>query len=575
MKKFLKIFVPVVLSLAIILCTGWYFLVYDREFTRDILLSFARKFEENGNMTVASQFYDWAYAQGSGNDAVAVELAQQYMDSGNYTQAEVTLNKAIKDGGGASVYVALSKTYVAQDKLLDAVNLLDKLPDQQLKAQLEAMRPGAPTVQQTPGFYNQYISVTVEATSGTLYVNPNGQYPSVKENKYAGPISMADGENTLYAICVGDDGLVSPLSVFGYTIGGVIQEVSFQDAAMEKAMREAILTMGDKPLLSNQLWDIKEFTVPKDANDYQDLKHLAFVESLTIEKGKSGQLAVLSGLTNLKTLHITNTVVSQDELAIIGSLPNLTKLTLSGCSLSTTAGLEKLTALQYLDLSKNAIRNISALSGMSLLSELYLQENALQDLSALSGCTLLTKANLSYNAITSLDTVAQLPVLSWLDVGHNKLSSLQNMGNLQKLEYFHADHNTVSDVSPLSGCQKLTDLNIANNKIEDISSLAKLLSLVYFDFSYNSVEKLPTWDKNSALVTIDGSYNKIKDLNGLKGLKSLNNVLMDYNEAISSVDVLADCPNLIRVNVFGTKVTNVKKLTDMSVVVNYNPLGNE
>jgi hypothetical protein len=58
----------------------------------------------------------------------------------------------------------------------------------------------------------------------------------------------------------------------------------------------------------------------------------------------------------------------------------------------------------------------------------------------------------------------------------------------------------------------------------------------------------------------------------LGGLKNLNNVVMEYNEEISSVRALAKCPNLIQVNVFGTKVRDVSSLTDQSIVVNYNPV---
>ena len=103
MKVFLKVFVPIFLAIAIIIGIGWYLFVYDRDFTRDMLLQGARHFESEGNLNVASWFYDRAYEQGSGSDEIAVELAQQYIDSGNYTQAEVTLNRAMKDGGGISI----------------------------------------------------------------------------------------------------------------------------------------------------------------------------------------------------------------------------------------------------------------------------------------------------------------------------------------------------------------------------------------------------------------------------------------------------------------------------------------
>jgi Leucine-rich repeat (LRR) protein len=73
-------------------------------------------------------------------------------------------------------------------------------------------------------------------------------------------------------------------------------------------------------------------------------------------------------------------------------------------------------------------------------------------------------------------------------------------------------------------------------------------------------------------VNITGSYNLLSSLNSLGGLKKLNNVIMEYNTEISSVNALAKCPNLIQVNVFGTKVRDVSALTDQSIIVNYNPV---
>ena len=81
---------------------------------------------------------------------------------------------------------------------------------------------------------------------------------------------------------------------------------------------------------------------------------------------------------------------------------------------------------------------------------------------------------------------------------------------------------------------------------------------------------MPTWSKDSALVAINGAHNKVTTLEPLSGLKCLNNVNMDYNEQIKSVDELADCPVLIRVDVYGTKVTDVEALTKQSIIVIYN-----
>ena len=121
MKKVLKFLVPIILAVAIVLCLIWYLFVYDRAFTRDVLLHSARFFDRNNKPAAAAWFYDLAYNQSVDSDEVAIELAQQHKQDGNFTQAEVILSKGIEDGGSAALYTALCRTYVEQDKILDAV----------------------------------------------------------------------------------------------------------------------------------------------------------------------------------------------------------------------------------------------------------------------------------------------------------------------------------------------------------------------------------------------------------------------------------------------------------------------
>ena len=109
------------------------------------------------------------------------------------------------------------------------------------------------------------------------------------------------------------------------------------------------------------------------------------------------------------------------------------------------------------------------------------------------------------------------------------------------------------------------------SKWENGAATPDLDKLVKLDFSHNQVVEIPLWDQSCALVTIDGSYNLIETLEPLAGLNALNNVLMDYNEAIESVEELAECPNLIQVNVFGTAVTDASMLTEQSIIVNFDP----
>ena len=577
MKKAIRIIIPIVLALAIIVCLAWYLFVYDREFTRDMLLYSARYFENKGNHETASHFYDLAYKQAGDNDQVAIELAQQHKLAGNYTKAEYVLNQAITEGGGKDLYIALCKTYVEQDKLLDAVKLLDTVcrddstVDPAVKEALISLRPAAPTSVPSPGFYSQYISVTLSADKGMLYASSTGEYPSIHNNQYTEPLSLVAGENTVYAVAVADNGLVSPLAIFGYTVGGVIEEVSFADPAIETAVRELLGVSDETVMFSNDLWTITEFTVPNEAKDYSDLKYMKDLEKLVITSGASGQLFSLSSMTQLKELQITNTSVSSEELTLIGDLPMLQRLTLSSCGLSTTSGLKNATALTHLDLSKNTIRNLDALSGMMDLQELNLSQNAIVDLTALSTCRSLKVLNVSGNALTSISPITGITSLIKLNADTNSITQLGNVAQLTSLSELTLSYNQLTDISSVKDCTSIQVLDISNNQLADISAQSSLSGLTNLNFSYNQVTALPQWDKACALIRIDGSHNLLADLSPLSGLENLNSVYMDYNEEISSVSELADCHVLILVSVYGTKVTEVKTLTDQSIIVHYNP----
>ena len=572
MKKAIRILIPIFLAVAIILCTAWYLFVYDRQFTRDMLLSCARYSESKGSHNVATWFYNLAYSQAGDNDSVAIELAEQYKASGNFTKAEFTLSNAIADGGGVDLYIALCKTYVQQDKLRDAVDMLDSITNEEIKAQLATLRPAAPQATPSPGFYNQYISATISAETGTIYASPNGLYPSMEKDLYAQPIALGDGENTIYALTVAENGLVSPLAIFGYTIGGVIQEMQFSDTTIETEIRTLLNVGADVILYTDDLWTIKEFTIPAGAKSYADIKHMVFLEALTVENGVATEMHNIAPLSNLQTLTVSGTSIDQDVLKSISVLPKLQNLTLQNCGLTGIAPLQSATELVKLDLNNNTIRNIDALSAMKKLQELNLQHNAVADLSALSSVSTLKSLDVSYNSLTSLAPLSTLTGITWLDANTNTINALGDIGNLTALEYLNLKSNKLTSVSAIKSCTAITDLDISSNELTNVDDLSALKNMMYFSFAYNQVKSIPKFAKDCALVTIDGSNNKISSVDNLSGLKNLNKVNMDYNTSISSVKSLAKCPNLIEVNVYATKVKDVRALTDQSIIVNYKPV---
>jgi len=572
MNKALRILLPIFLSLVILLSLFWYFFIYDRALSRDLLLTGARISNDAGNSTLSAWFYNQAYKiSDTSGDAVVLELAEQYRKAGNYTKAEYTLTNAITNGGGIDVYIALCQVFVEQNKLYDAVSLLDSAENPEIKEALDKRRPSAPLNTIKPGLYQQYISVGFEAESGTIYTALGDNYPSLKNKPYSEPIPLSDGENYVSALAISKDGLVSPLVTYKYTIGGVVEQLTFSDQYIEATVRD-ILKIEKKPLYTNNLWKITEFTVPAGATSYQDLKDMKELQSFTVDNGVPGELTCLSYMPELVTLSIQNTEITDEVLAIIGSLKNLKSLTLQNCKLGNIAALKDLENIEYLDLSNNSIYDPSPLSGMRKLTEVYLQNNVIDDLSSLENLNTIVKLDVSNNKlIKSIKPLSNLTKLEWLNADSNEISELGEIGNLKSLQYLSLRDNKLTGIAAISGCSALINLNFSKNQVSDISSLSALTQLMYLYFEENQVTTLPDFDKDCALVIINGTSNNIQSLEPLGGLKDLNSVYMNSNPELSSVTPLASCYRLIEVHVDKTRVTDVSAL-EKDIIVKYTPI---
>lgn len=60
MKKFFRTLVTLLLIALIVASIGWYLFVYDRDFTRDMLLGQARYQDLHGNPRLSAWFYNLA-----------------------------------------------------------------------------------------------------------------------------------------------------------------------------------------------------------------------------------------------------------------------------------------------------------------------------------------------------------------------------------------------------------------------------------------------------------------------------------------------------------------------------------
>jgi len=568
MKQLIKTLTVILLAAAIILGIAWYFLEYDPDFTHDVLLTGARFFEEHGQHGIATWMYDRAYKYGQSIEQISLELAEHYLSVKNYSKVEETLLRAIRDGGGVNVYLALSQAFVAQDKLLDAHQLIENAPAA-LKEKLTLLRPAAPVPDSPAGNYDSYLSLQFQSENNKVYVSGNG-FPSISKDLHTQPVTLAAGDNIFFAIAVGENGLVSPLTEHLYTVKGVVEQVVFTDPAMGSAIREAAGFLEGTTIYTNDLWEIKEFTVPAGAISLEDLKYLPYLESLTIS-GCRAPLQPLGSLTQLKSLSIKSTIVETEGLSAISGLTSLETLTIRSCSLSTISGIGNLKSLTVLDLGENVLRDLAPLSALTGLKTVLLDNNAVKELTALGSLHGLQELDLSYNSITNVSPLQGLAALQSLNLCNNQVKDVQPISKLGNLTSLNLSHNKISSATSLSACKKLVELNISNNSISSIYTYNQLTALEELDFSYNKISSLPAFSKDCALTTVNGTNNSITSIESLVGLNNLNSVTLDNNPNLKKITNLSKCPKLIIVSVYGTKVKDVKALTNNSVVVYYTP----
>ena len=551
MKHALKIILPIILILALIIGACCLFLIARRDLTESIFVYWGEHFYEAGRYSRAVSFYKAAMHFAPKDADLAIRLADAYKKSGNYTKAEYTLVSAITQiPDSVQLYVALSKTYVEQDKLLDAETMLGRITNDAVRTQIDALRPAAPVIEPESGNYSEYIDVTVTGASGTVYAVCNSDFPASEQDVYTGPISLEAGESKIVALSVAENGLVSDAVYAGYTVGNVVEEVKLADAGMDAYVRELLGKTAGSAIMSDELWAVEELDLPDTVASLEDLPYFTGLHSLSLHHGTGLDLSVLSRLPTLRTLDLSGCTLSTAAMNTIVTLSELTSLNLSGCAVAEIDALIGLQKLETLDLSNNTVSDLTALSALLALRELNLTNNPITSLSNLKNCTELETLYAGQCAITRIAGLAD----------HTKLKTLVLSGN------------KITDISALAGCTAIETLDLSGNSISDISVVSGFKNLVDLNVSSNQITDLPQFDADTPLWHVDISHNQIESLAGLEGNLAVNFINADYNR-IKSVAKLESCIMLVRMNLWDNPVDadEVKQLQDIGILINYNP----
>ena len=177
------------------------------------------------------------------------------------------------------------------------------------------------------------------------------------------------------------------------------------------------------------------------------------------------------------------------------------------------------------------------------------------------------KLDLTNSAISDPDSLRYFVGLTSLELGNNFISDISALSNLRKLQNLNLEQNNIEDVTPLSGLTRLKELDLNENSIEDISCLSGLTQLTMLDIR----------------------SNYINDISALKNMPQMKELYMSSNSDLHDLSPLSDMPSLWYISFKDTAVTDLTPLrrdtalttlvmsltrvTDISVIDNFNSLG--
>lgn len=300
--------------------------------------------------------------------------------------------------------------------------------------------------------------------------------------------------------------------------------------------------------------------------DLSGAGHLHYLYLNNNPISSTANLTGLSGLTNLRRLHLYETDISTINLS---RFSRLERAFLNDNRLSTV-DVTGLDSVQRLWLRGNRITHVSGLSSIGdTLISLNLRSNRLSSID-LSGLTNLRQLYLSDNQLTAVDLTPVTPLdVLWL---HNGVSSggsppdpayqnqITTLGRLPRwltdlrlagnplaasislasrtgLRKLYVSSGQISGLSALSGLTGLTELGLTNMGLTDtsLSSLPRLLTLAKLDLSHNSVTRvssLAPFVRLTELRLDDNSVNDVSPLSSLTALRDLyvaGNLIRDFS----------------------------------------------
>jgi Leucine-rich repeat (LRR) protein len=298
-------------------------------------------------------------------------------------------------------------------------------------------------------------------------------------------------------------------------------------------------------------------------------------------------LSCLLGCVALRELSLQDTQVTNESFAGLGPLlARLHKLDLSKCKqLKAISNLAPATSLRELDLAASGVADLRGLEKLVALETLDVTDISTTDLSILRQCprlvTLSAKGDITAlesiihaappslvdcrlhidDAVRALDSrslscLRRSTVLKFRDLDS---ASLQGLEEIPSLELLDLDCTDVDDVRSLAGCRALRELRLGESPVTDmgIIGLERIATLEVLNLAHCCyITSVTSLRHCSALrdLFLDGTRVADASIAGLECIVTLTKLSLDGCDSITSVCSLRPSPSLQELNISNTAV---------------------
>ncbi|HWP97009.1 MAG TPA: leucine-rich repeat domain-containing protein [Syntrophomonadaceae bacterium] len=347
--------------------------------------------------------------------------------------------------------------------------------------------------------------------------------------------------------------------------------INVPDTVLNQAIRDKLGIPSDRDIHAHEdgakdsalqpikaMDDLTEFTYPYLFSQYFDpmiknisgLEYAVNLKKLHLENSEIADLSPLKGLALLQEIEVAGNQLGTADLSPLATLPQLTKLALEGCNISS----------------------ISSLHGISTLKTLVLYNNSITNIDALDNLTGLNYLDLNGNSITNINALGNLTGLAYLDLSSNPITDLTPLGSLSGLEHLGLGNTGASGIGFLSGLTSLKELGLSNNNIANLEPLQGLTSLQFLDLSDNLISDPEPLQGLSSLQNLNLGKNCITDLNPIlhfTWLNQLHEIDLTDNADLRMADYVAflDAVEPLNVSIAGQR-RMYNALPDNSTPVN-------